>query len=469
VNAGFLVNSWDSAPFTGSIPANDFPGLIQPFMIYNFGPGGDVIVDFELTNSFQSQALTFNQASVAEDMDDVVGDPRAFALIGFLGNEPLANLPHDFDLIAPEEFAALYELPISNAVIRNTNLQQRMDDIRAGSTGFCAAGFAPQISGKETYSKDSSGKATLEKNPAPAFVPTPENRWGIWVTGRGEYVDVGNDDDNATGYSLDNGGVTFGADYRWTPHFATGVYGGYDFGRANLFGQGSSHINGANVGGFATFWTHGFYIDAAGGGGWNNYDNRRAGLPGNIVVATNPVTGLVDPNILSPYAFSNADGQEWNAMVDVGYDFHWNCFLVGPFVSYQYTDVHLDSFTETGTLAPLEIQDQDQDSSRLAVGVRAAYDWHVGSKGVIFRPEVRAAWHHEFSDTAYEVDSRLASGAGDVFPVFGPTVGRDSGQVRAGLAVILSPNWALSAYYDGLIGRDNYDSNGGSGSITFSF
>ena len=52
----------------------------------------------------------------------------------------MGNLPHDYDLIAPEELAAIYEISISSSMVQNNNLQRRMDDIRAGSNGFCANG-----------------------------------------------------------------------------------------------------------------------------------------------------------------------------------------------------------------------------------------------------------------------------------------------------------------------------------------
>ena len=58
------------------------------------------------------------------------------------------NLPHDYDLIAPEELAAIYEVGFSQAMVQNNNLERRMDDIRAGSNGFCANNFVATTSGK---------------------------------------------------------------------------------------------------------------------------------------------------------------------------------------------------------------------------------------------------------------------------------------------------------------------------------
>jgi outer membrane autotransporter protein len=349
-------------------------------------------------------------------------------------------------LIAPEELVSIYEIKFALDTMEGTNLIQRMDDIRAGSNGFCAAGYAPQVIG-QGYSKDSGGKGVLDKNPAPAFVQAPENRWGIFVTGSGEYVKVGDDDANAPGYKITNGAVILGFDYRLSNNFAVGIYGGYEAGDATLFGNGRLTMEGGNVGAFATYFTNGFYVDVAGGGGWNSYDIRRTALMGD--------------------ARGKTDGSEVNALGAIGYDWKVGCLNIGPTASVQYTSVDIDRYTETGSLVPLEIQDQNEDSLRSMVGLRASYDIKAGS--VIFRPEVRAGWLHEYYDQAYPINARQVSGGGAILTAFGPTVGRDAAQIRAGVSAQLSRGFAVYVYYDGIAGRSNYNSNGASGGFSFSF
>jgi outer membrane autotransporter protein len=349
-------------------------------------------------------------------------------------------------LIAPEELASIYEIKFALDTLQGANLIQRMDDIRAGSNGFCAAGYAPQVT-SQGYSKDFDGKTVLDENPAPAFVPAPENRWGVFVTGSGEYVKVGDEDANAPGYRITNGAVILGLDYRVSHNFAVGIYGGYEASRANLFDNGRLTMEGGNVGAFATYFYDGFYVDAAGGGGWNSYDIRRSALLGD--------------------ARGTTDGSEVNALGAIGYDWKVGCLNIGPTASVQYTNVNIDRYTETGSLVPLEIQDQNEDSLRSTVGLRASYDIKAGS--MIFRPEARAAWLHEYSDQAYPIDARLASGGGGILTAFGPIVGRDAAQIRAGVSAQLSRAFAVYVYYDGIVGRSNYNSNGGSGGFSFSF
>ena len=435
--------------------SSDFMGLLQPTIIYN---PNDVMVEFALSSSFHSQALTPNQSAVGGELDEVANDPRAAALIGFLGNEPIGNLPHDYDLIAPEELASIYEIGFSQAVVQNMNLQHRMDDIRAGSNGFCSNGF--QMQQTAGYSKGSDGKATLDKNPTPALVPSAENRWGVFVTGSGDFVNVGNNDGNAHGYDITTGNVTVGADYRLCDHFAIGIDGGYSGSTADLVDSGRVEVDGGKAGAYATLYGYKIlgslvHVDGAVSGGWNSYDTRRTGLDKATLF------------VYDDTARGSTNGSEFNALLAYGGDWHFGCLLLGTWSSIQYTNVSIDRFTETGSFAPLQIQNQDQYSLRGTSGVRVAYDLKCGR--TIFRPEVRAAWQHESGDRAYPIDARFASGAGDVFTVHGPAIGRDSALVDAGFAVQWSPRCSTYVYYDGVLGRSNYDNNAVSGGFRISF
>ena len=61
--------------------------------------------------------------------------------------------------------------------------------------------------------------------------------------------------------------------------------------------------------------------------------------------------------------------------------------------------MEFNSFDETDTsLVPLHFPDQNNNSERSEVGLKVAHDMHFYG-GSIFRPEVRAAWQHEYNDT----------------------------------------------------------------------
>jgi outer membrane autotransporter protein len=300
------------------------------------------------------------------------------------------------------------------------------------------------------------GKNVVSKNVAPpAPAPGPDNRWGTFAMGSGDYVTVHNQDDNADGYKIANGSFLAGVDYRLLHNLAIGVYGGYVGSESQLAGRGRIISDGGTVGGYATFFSHNFYLQAAGGGGWNSYENRRAAFLAGAQSSTN--------------------GSEVNAMGALGYDWSMNfnaanhpgSLTVGPIASVQYTNVNIDSFRERGSLIPLEFPGQSEDSLRSTIGGKVAICLQT-DHGIMLRPEARVAWLHEYNDRAYPIDARFV-GCPDIFTVRGPRIGGDAAQVTAGLTVQFNPMIALFAHYEGIFGRDNYDSNGVSGGLALSF
>ena len=113
------------------------------------------------------------------------------------------------------------------------------------------------------FAKDFTAASGPEgKNIRPVFAQIPENRWGVFVTGVGEFTDV-DSTFNANGYDLATGGFTTGVDYRIGSNFAIGLTGGYAYTVANLVNDGSIKVNGGKLGLYATAFGSGFYLDTA--------------------------------------------------------------------------------------------------------------------------------------------------------------------------------------------------------------
>ena len=389
---------------------------------------------------------TPNDIAVGAALDSAVGDPRAAAVIEFLNSEPLEQLCHDLDLIAPDELASMFNTGVSMANIQTDNLERRMNNVRAGSTGFSAAGFSINTRGHD-LSLGLAGPSGPEGKSGPSVMQaTPENRWGVFVTGIGEFTNV-EDTSIVRGYDLSTGGVTFGVDYRVSPNFAIGVMGGYAHTNGDLADGGSLDVDGGKIGLYATAFGGGFYVNAAATGGLNDYDTSRTALLGT--------------------ASGDTEGREFTGLVAAGYDWKTGNLTVGPIASFQYTYVEFDGFTEHGSLVPLTFDDQSADSSRTALGAKASYDWHMGH--VLVKPEIRAAWQHEFGDRDYSLVSRFANGAGNSFTVSGPAIGRDSLLVGAGAAVVFSDRVSAFAFYDGELARSHYSSHNVSAGLRFTF
>jgi autotransporter-associated beta strand protein len=392
----------------------------------------------------QGVATTPNEAAVAKALDSAAGDPREAALFAFLNSQPLANLPHDLALIAPTQITSINATAVSVGKVQVSNIGQRLANVRGGSTGFSSAGFSLNGgSGGEGLAGVSGPEG---KSGPPVFAPTPDNRWGVFVTGLGEFTDV-DSTPNAAGYNVDTGGFTFGLDYRLTPNFAIGLTAGYAHTTVNLDGGGNIDVNGGKMGLYATAFGNGFYLDVAATGGPSGYNTHRTALQGT--------------------ASGSTDGADFNVLVAGGYDWKKGNLTIGPTASFQYSYVGLNSFSETGSLAPLTFPDQNTESERTAFGAKASYEFKVGQITVL--PQVNAAWQHEFGDTAYSVVAGFATGAGNNFTVSGPDIGRDSLLVGAGATVIWNERVSTYVFYDGEFARTNYISNNVSAGVRIAF
>ena len=391
--------------------------------------------------------LTPNEGAVAKMLDSAVGDPRAAALFQFLNSQPLANLPHDLSLISPDQLSSFHATGAAHGNTQIANLGGRMANIRAGITGFSSIGLTLN-GGVASSGEGFAGVSGPEGKSGPSVLaPTPDNRWGVFVTGIGEFTNV-DSTPNATGYDINTGGVTFGVDYRVFPFFAIGLSAGYAHTNVNINANGGNiDVNSGKFGLYATAFTQGFYVDAAVNGGPSGYDSHRTALQGT--------------------ANGSTDSGDFNALVATGYDWKFGGLTIGPTASFQYAYVGLNAFTETGSLAPLKFPDQTFESERTAFGVKTSYDWKIGHVDVL--PEFRASWQHEYGDTEYSLIANLASGAGNSFTVTGPPIGRDSLLIGVGAAVVWNERITTYIYYDGEFARTNYLSNNVSAGVRVTF
>ena len=390
-------------------------------------------------------SVTSNELAVAKALDSARGDPREAALFAFLNSQPIANLPHDLSLIAPTQISSI-NAAVSVGKVQTSNIGQRMANIHAGSTGFSSSGFT--LNGDApAFGNGLAGETGAEGKSGPSVLaPIPENRWGFFVTGLGEFTNV-DSTPNANGYDVNTGGITLGVDYRVTPYFAVGLLGGYAHNNVSLVGGGNIDVNGGTFGAYATLFGNGFYLDAAITGGPSGYDTHRTALQGS--------------------ANGSTEGADLNVVVSAGYDWKYGNLSIGPTASFGFGYVDLDAFSETGSLAPLKFPDQNTESETTAFGAKAMYEWKIGKVTLI--PQVSAAWQHEYGSVAYQVIAGFASGAGTNFTVNGPEIGRDSLLIGAGVSMIWSDRFSTYVFYDGDVARTNYDSHTVTGGVRITF
>ncbi len=433
--AGFAGSSLEAA--SGPAAAPLYTGSGSPYPVR-------VLTVRVYRPSFTEFACNPDSLAVAEDLDKVRDDSRASRLIDYLGNQSPDSLCDDYLRLSPEELTSIFYVGVSLANLQGANLERRMEDFRAGAGGFSVDGLSMFGGGEDAGLAGPSGPEGKEGKTVNA--PPEQNRWGAFITGLGDFTDVGNSG-AVQGFNFDTGGVTLGADYRVCPNFGIGVTLGYLNTGGDLANGGRLYVNGGKLGIYATAFKDGLYIDGAVIGGLSGYTTRRSAIQG----------------VASGYT----NGTDVSTLVNIGYDWTSGGFSAGPLFSFQYTYVGIDGFSETGSLAPLKLTGQSIDSLRTQLGAKASYTWKIGNIAII--PEARCQWQHEYGNDEYSLFSSFANGAGQGFSVNGPQIGHDSVIVSAGVTVQFSERFATYAFYDGELARTNYQSNSVSAGFRYSF
>ena len=376
----------------------------------------EVVLEFGGTNFSSIMDLTPNQRAVAAALDGVVTNKNFTRALDYLEALPLKSLPAAFDRIAPEEYGAIYQISTAAAKMQASAIENRLDAVHATHAPVGAGGPAGSPDGKT-----SSG--------APA---QPDSLVGVFANANGDFVSVG-DSSNAAGYNFDSGGVTFGADYRFSENFVAGALFNYTRTRADLASNGRLDSDGFRGGVYASLFGDGAYVNAFLGAGYNDYALKRAGLDAAVR--------------------GDTSGGEFNGVLQSGYDAHWGAVTFGPVTSLEYTYTGLSSLNEQGSLDPLRISSSREQSVRTNIGARATYEWHVGS--YVLTPEIRATWQHEFADVTDSTTASMLFGSPD-FTVTSSPIGRNSLLLNVGFTLTITPQIAAYVFYDGELGRMNY-------------
>jgi outer membrane autotransporter protein len=355
---------------------------------------------------------------------------------------PLSLIPGALDLLSPEDLTSIFTTRFAVVDVQMGNIEHRLWDVRQGATGFSDSGFTVTDK-RATYAKDKqggNGKEVLASAP----VAERDKRWGFFITGSGEVVDV-ESTSLARGSSFNTGGVTVGADYRLTDHFVLGAAFSYANTSTDLSLDGRLRGDSGKGSLYGTYYNQGFYVNGIVGGGYGSIDTRRLTVGG--------------------FARGETNGTDFDALVGTGYDYHIGGWSIGPIASLRYGWLGMDGFAEEGALGSLLINSQSEDSLRSAIGLQVSYTANVGP--IVLTPQVRAQWEHEYLTSTSSIDAGFTSA--NSFTVQGPHIGRDSLLLDVGVSAQLTRSVGMFAYYTSELGRQNYSVQSFSGGFRVSF
>ncbi|TSA34114.1 MAG: hypothetical protein D4R65_06725 [Verrucomicrobiaceae bacterium] len=438
LHAGSITGQFDS------ITTSD-PSIYRARFLVDGGAGTILIAP----TSYTLVAVTQNQKNVAKALDGFIkatsGDRQAVSIA--LDLQASAQYPAAFDAIAPTFYESLTDITIEQTNARAQMLAQRASAVRLGSRGFQAIGIEAPLK----YDKDGRGVMDA-KDGKNILSPADDNNWGVWVQGNGIFAHAAGIG-GVSSYNFQNGGVLVGGDYRWSEHFVTGVYGGYQ-GTYSKYGNGGvTTINAVDFGLYAGYQNGGFYTDAILGGGSSSYAVRRP----------------IQFSTVDRTAISRPDGGQFTSYLGLGYDWQAGNFTFGPVLTGQYTYAGIAPFTENGAGAlDLAVGQQNASSLRTSIGGRIAYTWKL-SENIALIPEGRLFWQHEFMENPRNISSSLDGGGGPSFDYTTSAPDRDAVFAGAGISAQFGPNWNAYVYYNADFGRQDYISHSISTGLNFKF
>jgi outer membrane autotransporter protein len=270
--------------------------------------------------------------------------------------------------------------------------------------------------------------------------------WAVFVSGNGQYVDLpGNS--TVLGYHFHNSGATVGIDRMIRTNLAFGFTADYAGTLASLPNDGEAKVDGGRGGIYGTWFEDDNYVMGSFGGGYNHYRTSRTSVGGT--------------------ANGTTDGYEFDGMVGGGHDFRKGDLLFGPTLNAQYTYVQVDAFTETGSLAPLQLENNSSESFLTRLGAHVGYNWKLPQ--VTLRPDLQLAWQHEYLDQDRAISSRFANGVGNIFQVNSPEIGRDSLALDAVVNMQWTHTFSTFLAYHGDLAREDYVEHSISGGVGISF
>jgi outer membrane autotransporter protein len=265
----------------------------------------------------------------------------------------------------------------------------------------------------------------------------PSGRIGAWIAGGaragGFAAAVDRPEVDLSGQHL-----LGGLDYRFGAGSAVGVFGGYTTMDARLTpnstqSEAESYFGGA----YASAALGPVYLDA-----WGSYTDVEFDLARQLTIGA-----------FSAATTAQTSGEVWAGGASAGLAFDFGGVRLEPFAALRYAKAEIDGFSETGTVAALNIGSQERESLRSNVGARLGIAAREGD--LVFRPEIRGGWYHEFMDNAQLLTANFISPTlgGASFPF--TVTAFDTDYYNAGASLDVSSGGPFAVVFDYEVQFDN--------------
>jgi autotransporter-associated beta strand protein len=376
--------------------------------------------------TFASIGQTTNQTSIGGVLDGLAANSGKPDLINYLNTLSDSQLVAVYNELSPSNLTPIYKMGFLTAQGLTDRIVNRIGQL-LGSSYFNSNNLVwnnkdIQFAGNLSPMDEAQIAANVR----------PVNRWDAFLDGQTNWGTV-TSDGNGEGYQFSTTGSIAGLDYRFSKNLVGGVLIGYDQSNTTQ-STGTVNATRGQLGVYAGWKVDELHAEALFDGGLDSYTTQRTALEGT--------------------ANGSTSGLEYTGQLNVGYDWKLNNFRISPFATGQYTQVNVNGFSETGSLAPLTFPNQGEGYMSSDMGSQFVFNFKAGE--IKLSPYVSASWEHVYEGNNDSLSANFGSGSD--FTVSGSSTGTDAAVLGGGLDAQLDKDWNVYGEYEGKVGMTNYTS-----------
>ena len=368
-------------------------------------------------------------------------------LFDTLADLTLEQVPAALETLVPNQVFTLSSIGLSVSRSQMHSLQGRLEDLNSGYAsygklnvsasnqhGLASAGVSPQIN------------FLMNKDQA-------QELWSFYMHGDGSFGRQRQDNEHeVVGYDYGQGGTFIGADYHLNDKVYVGGAVSYTYTDASFHGDRGSLSTDSYFGHLYAAYAQskGFNLISSLSFGDHEFDLKRRAL--------------------TDTARSQPQSKEVDFQSQVSYNIPLKSNLaVSPYAGLTYSSFWMEGFQEYNSQASLKIRDDQTNSLRSTVGVKAKYEKPF-TKGIRKASvEAHVAWDHEYCDAqsrsinAEWVGSRVPS-----FPVQGGRIDPDTLISGVNLRLLVTKSLSVTTGYN-LAANPDYVSHSFSIGVNLAF
>ncbi|MHC4871589.1 MAG: autotransporter outer membrane beta-barrel domain-containing protein, partial [Planctomycetota bacterium] len=404
-----------------------------------------------------AERTPYNAVTLASTNQNSIASNLQVAAVGSTGDmreildqidqiQTVAAYQSALDQLSPEVYSGNTDANFAVTSAYNSGMAARMGEVRAdaGRLGHVVRRRVPY---------GPSGPTGIDVNEQELIT-------GIWAKPFYTWADQDGIDGHM-GFSYDSSGIMAGYDRRYG-NILLGISGGYAGSDIDYTGGVSARTD----------------IDTYHLGAYGSYSLGRLYLDSGLSIAVNEgmTERMIRIGTVDRTARGDTEGETYTAFLTAGYNYALKDWIITPKATLQGSRFHQQGFKETWSaggdgknVAGMNLKVDSSTSSSFQSILGLSVGRSVDFKGIKLRPEVRAAWMHEYVDTERSVKARFANAptTSGTFTVEGMKPESDSYGGGVGVTAYLQ-NKELFFNFDTEV-RGDFTSNTISGGMRFEF